>query len=54
MGKTLYVKYLHSIRNIGVYLTVCVAHEVWVSPIYNFQDTFHRLSCGDEGKGKDD
>ena len=45
MVKTLYGKYIDDVVNIGVYIPIFVAHEVWVYISYPFQaipfSTFH-------------
>ena len=40
MGKNLYGKYLDTVRNIGLYLTVFVVHGVEVYTIYHFKANF--------------
>ena len=50
MGEILYGHYLEDIDNIGVFLTLCVGLEVWVSTNYNFKRyPLHQLPRVAEG-----
>ena len=53
MGKTLYRKYIDSIRNIEVHLPLCVSLEFWVLMKLSFRILFRHLPSEGEGKGKD-